>query len=471
MRSSKERRKQKTPGKGGGYLREEAVNTQGTEGALSSLPARTGERACGGEDVNLMEEVVSRANMTRALKRVQKNGGAPGIDGMEVKTLLPYLWEHWDTIKEQLLRGTYEPKSVRRVEIPKPDGGKRLLGIPTVLDRLIQQALLQTLTPIFDPTFSHSSYGFRPGKNAHQAVKRSRQYIQEGYRYVVDIDLEKFFDRVNHDILMSRVARRIKDKRVLKLIRRYLQAGVMINGCKVASEEGTPQGGPLSPLLANIMLDELDKELEKRGHRFARYADDCNIYVRSRRAGLRVMESVTRFVEGKLKLKVNQAKSAVDRPWKRKFLGFSFTWEKETRIRIAPKTIQRFKEKIRQTTKRSWGTSMEKRIERLNQYLRGWVGYFRLTEAPSILQSLDEWIRRRLRMCLLKQWKRPRTRRKNLVALGIPEDWARLISGSRKGYWRLSNTPQVNKALGLAYWRNQGLISLYETYRKLCSVS
>ncbi|HHV76302.1 MAG TPA: group II intron reverse transcriptase/maturase [Syntrophothermus lipocalidus] len=421
--------------------------------------------------MNLMEEVVSRANMTRALKRVQKNGGAPGIDGMEVKTLLPYLWEHWDTIKEQLLRGTYEPKSVRRVEIPKPDGGKRLLGIPTVLDRLIQQALLQTLTPIFDPTFSHSSYGFRPGKNAHQAVKRSRQYIQEGYRYVVDIDLEKFFDRVNHDILMSRVARRIKDKRVLKLIRRYLQAGVMINGCKVASEEGTPQGGPLSPLLANIMLDELDKELEKRGHRFARYADDCNIYVRSRRAGLRVMESVTRFVEGKLKLKVNQAKSAVDRPWKRKFLGFSFTWEKETRIRIAPKTIQRFKEKIRQTTKRSWGTSMEKRIERLNQYLRGWVGYFRLTEAPSILQSLDEWIRRRLRMCLLKQWKRPRTRRKNLVALGIPEDWARLISGSRKGYWRLSNTPQVNKALGLAYWRNQGLISLYETYRKLCSVS
>lgn len=421
--------------------------------------------------MDLMERVVKRENMTRALKRVQKNGGVPGIDGMGIKSLLPYLREHWGSIKEQLLNGTYEPKPVRRVEIPKPDGGVRQLGIPTVLDRLIQQALLQTLTPIFDPTFSQSSYGFRPGRNAHQAVKRSQQCIREGYRYVVDVDLEKFFDRVNHDILMSKVARRVKDKRVLRLIRKYLQAGVMINGCKVASEEGTPQGGPLSPLLANIMLDELDKELERRGHRFARYADDCNIYVKSRRAGIRVMESVTRFVESKLKLKVNQEKSAVDRPWKRKFLGFSVTWEKEARIRIAPKTLKRFKDKIREITSRRWGTSMENRLGRLNQYLRGWIGYFRLTEAPSILQSLDEWIRRRLRMCLLKQWKKPRTRRRNLVALGIPEDWARLISGSRKGYWRLSNTPQVNKAFGLAYWRDQGLISLYETYRKLCSAS
>lgn len=447
------------------------MNTQGTEGAPSRLTAQSGEQACEASDTNLMERVVARANMVRALKRVEQNGGAPGIDGMNCKSLRGYLMKTWPAIKEQLLKGTYQPSPVRRVEIPKPEGGVRLLGIPTVLDRLIQQALLQEMTPIFDPEFSLNSYGFRPGKNAHQAIRQCQQYIREGNRYVVDMDLEKFFDRVNHDILMSRLAQKIKDKQVLRLIRRYLQAGIMVNGCKVASEEGTPQGGPLSPLLANIMLDDLDKELEKRGHKFARYADDCNIYVKSKRAAIRVMDSVKHFVEGRLKLKVNQEKSAIGRPWNRKFLGFSFTVNKEPRIRLAPKTIERLKDKIRQMTSRSRSVAMETRIEWLRQYLRGWMGYFQLIETPSILQELDEWIRRRLRMCLLKHWKKPRTKRRRLVVLGIPEEWARNISWSRKGYWRLSRTPQVNKALGLAYWRDQGLISLSETYRALRKLS
>ncbi|WP_287193312.1 group II intron reverse transcriptase/maturase [Syntrophothermus sp.] len=414
-----------------------------------------------------MEMVVERENMIRALKRVEANKGAAGVDGMKVEDLREYLKESWPEIREQLLAGTYHPKPVRRVEIPKPDGGVRLLGIPTALDRIIQQALLQILTPTFDPEFSPFSYGFRPYRKAENAVRRAQEYISEGYRWVVDMDLEKFFDRVNHDILMSRVARKVKDKRVLRLIRRYLQAGVMVNGCCVATEEGTPQGGPLSPLLANIMLDDLDRELMRRGHCFVRYADDCNIYVKSQRAGERVMESVKRFVEGELKLKVNLQKSAVDRPWKRKILGFSFTWDKEPRIRLAPKTIKRFKDKIRELTKRSRSQSMEDRIGALNTYLMGWIGYFKLADTRSVLQSLDEWVRRRLRMCYLKQWKKPKTKLRNLIVLGIPADWAALISGSRKGYWRLANTPQMNKALGLAFWRNQGLRSLVGRYDQL----
>jgi RNA-directed DNA polymerase len=443
------------------------MKSSGSAGGPSLSPAQTEDMTCGTGNF-LMERVVERSNMLNALRRVEQNRGACGVDGLELKEFRPYLNEHWPKTREELLKDTYHPMPVRRVEIPKPDGGVRMLGIPTVIDRLIQQALLQVLTPLFDPEFSESSFGFRPGRRAHDAVKKARGYISDGYRYVVDMDLEKFFDRVNHDILMSRIARKVKDKRVLRLIRRYLEAGAMEHGCCVRTEEGTPQGGPLSPLLANIMLDDLDKELEKRGARFARYADDCNVYVKSLRAGQRVYESVARFVEGKLKLKVNREKSAVDRPWRRKFLGFSFTLERRSRIRLAPKAVKRLEERVRKVTKRSRGTSLKSRIEGLNEYLAGWLGYFKLIETPSILERLDEWIRRRLRACLLKQWKRSKTKRKKLISLGISEDWARMIAGSRKGVWRLAHTPQLSKALGLSYWRGQGLFSLAENYRKSC---
>lgn len=415
----------------------------------------------------MMEQVVERENMFQAVRRVQQNKGAPGVDGMSVEMLTPFLKECWQGIREELLNDAYKPKPVRRVEIPKPDGGVRLLGIPTVLDRLIQQALLQILTPVFDPEFSEHSYGFRPGRSAHQAVKEAQKYIEEGYGYAVDIDLEKFFDRVNHDMLMARVARKVKDKRVLRLIRRYLQAGVMVDGVCIDTEEGTPQGGPLSPLLANIMLDDLDKELEKRGHKFCRYADDCNIYVKTPRAGERVMASVREFVEKKLKLKVNEKKSKVDRPWKLKFLGLTFTPNKKPRIRIAPKALERFKERVREITGRSRGISMERRLEELNTYLRGWIGYFRLADTGSVIDDLDKWIRRRLRACMLKQWKKPKTKYRNLVTLGVNHEEARKIAGSRKGYWHLSRSPAVNQALDGDYWYRQGLLSLTATYRLL----
>ncbi|KAB3587288.1 group II intron reverse transcriptase/maturase [Brevibacillus nitrificans] len=414
--------------------------------------------------MELLGKVLSRENLLVALERVERNKGSAGIDGVSTEQLRDYIREHWLTIKEQIMKGTYKPSPVRRVEIPKTDGGVRLLGIPTVVDRFIQQAILQVLTPIFDPHFSKSSFGFRPNRSAHDAIRQAQSYISEGYRFVVDMDLEKFFDRVNHDILMSRVARKVQDKALLKLIRAYLQAGIMVNGICLSAAEGTPQGGPLSPLLANILLDDLDKELEKRGHRFCRYADDSNIYVKTKRAGERVKESIQNYLEKVLKLKVNEQKSAVDRPWKRKFLGFSFTSAKQVRIRLHPKSLLKLKEKIRFITNPVWSISMDERIQKLNQYLMGWIGYFALADAKKILQSIEEWVRRRLRLCLWSQWKRVRTRYRELRSLGLPHVQAIEIANTRKGAWRSTKTPQIHKALGVAYWQQQGLKSLVQRY-------
>jgi len=368
----------------------------------------------------MLDQILERQNMIQALKRVEANKGSHGVDMMPVQTLRQHIIENWKNIKSQILNGTYEPQPVRRVEIPKPDGGVRLLGIPTVTDRLIQQAISQILSKEYDKTFSDQSYGFRPNRSAHDAVRKAKGYIKEGYRWVIDMDLEKFFDKVNHDRLMATLAKQISDKSLLKLIRKYLQAGVMINGVVSSTEEGTPQGGPLSPLLSNIVLDELDKELEERGHKFVRYADDCNIYVKTERAGLRVMTSVQRFIEGKLRLKINEKKSAVDRPWNRKFLGFSFTNHKEPKVRLAKTSLVRMKKKIREITSRKMPYSMEYRIEKLNQFLMGWCGYFALADTNSIFKSLDSWIKRRLRMCLWKNWKKPQTRVRNLTRLKVP---------------------------------------------------
>ena len=415
----------------------------------------------------LIYQILSRKNMLLALKRVEQNKGSHGVDGMPVQNLRKHLVENWSSIKTSILEGTYEPMPVRRVEIPKPDGGVRLLGIPTVTDRLIQQAIAQVLSKIYDPTFSKHSYGFRPNRSAHDAVRKAKGYIRDGYRWVVDMDLEKFFDKVNHDRLMSTLAKRIQDKTLLKLIRKYLQAGVMINGVISITDEGTPQGGPLSPLLSNIVLDELDKELEKRGHKFVRYADDCNIYVKSRRAGERTMASVQRFVEGKLRLKVNEKKSAVDRPWRRKFLGFSFTSSREPRVRIAKESIKRMRKKVREITSRKMPYSMEYRIQRLNQYLTGWCGYFALADTPSPFIEWDSWIRRRLRMCLWKEWKKPKTKIRNLVKLGVPAWKAYEWGNSRKGYWRISKSPILHRTLGNSYWKSRGLRSLHERYEFL----
>jgi RNA-directed DNA polymerase len=416
------------------------------------------------EEYLMMERIVSRENTLRALKRVEKNKGSHGVDQMPVQNLRAHMVENWNDLKSSLLSGTYIPSPVRRVEIPKPDGGVRKLGIPTVTDRFIQQAITQALTPIYDPTFSSCSFGFRPGKRAHDAVKLAQSYIREGYRWVVDIDLEKFFDKVNHDRLMTTLARTITDVSLIKLIRRYLQAGIMENGLTTMNVEGTPQGGPLSPLLSNIVLDELDKELERRGHRFVRYADDCNIYVKSRRAGERVMNAITLFIEKKLKLKVNRAKSAVDRPWKRKFLGFSFTHHKEPKVRISPSSIKRFKKKVRELTSRRWSIAMEHRIRELNKYLVGWMSYYSLSQTRTIIAGLEKWLSRRLRMICWKEWKNPRTRVRNLNSLGVRKDKAYEWGNSRKGYWRIAKSPILHKTLGKAYWLSRGLKSLTARY-------
>ena len=419
----------------------------------------------------LLNQILSRENMLLALKRVEQNKGSHGVDMMPVQNLRLHIVENWLSIKEAILKGTYEPMPVRRVEIPKPDGGVRLLGIPTVTDRLIQQAIAQVLSKVYDPTFSENSYGFRPNRSAHDAVRKAKEYIRDGHRWVVDMDLEKFFDKVNHDRLMSTLAKRIQDKPLLKLIRKYLQSGVMINGVVSSTLEGTPQGGPLSPLLSNIVLDELDKELERRGHKFVRYADDCNIYVKSKRAGLRTMANIQRFIEGKLRLKVNEKKSAVDRPWKRKFLGFSFTSHKEPKVRIAKESLKRMKNKVREITSRKMPYPMEYRIQKLNQYLMGWCGYFALADTKSIFLELDKWIRRRLRMCLWKNWKKPKTKIRNLIQLGVPQWQAYEWGNTRKSYWRISNSPILHRTLGNSYWRNQGLKSLEARYENLRQLS
>ena len=408
-------------------------------------------------DEQLMEEVCERENCKQALSRVKANKGSPGVDGMTVSDLPGYLKQHWPAIREQLLSGAYRPQPVKRVEIPKPDGGVRKLGIPTVLDRFIQQAVMQVLQRKWDQTFSEHSYGFRPGRSAHQAVEVAQQYIAAGYRWVVDLDLEKFFDRVNHDKLMGKIAERVGDKRLLKLIRAFLRVGVMEGGLVNPVDEGTPQGGPLSPLLSNIVLDEFDRELEQRGLRFARYADDCNIYVRSRRAGERVMESITRFITGRLKLQVNQQKSAVARPWERKFLGFSFTNGKEPRRRIAPKAVLRFKERIRELTSRTRGVSIERMAEELSRYLTGWIGYFGRCETPSVLERLEGWFRRRLRSSIWKQWKRGSVRFAELRKRGVSKDLAATAAGSAHGPWRIADSPALSKALPNAYFDSLGI--------------
>jgi RNA-directed DNA polymerase len=411
---------------------------------------------------DLIERMLERGNMLKALLAVETNRGAAGMDGMEVSQLRSYLREHWAEIREQILKGIYEPRPVRRVDIPKVGGGTRMLGIPTVLDRLIQQAIHQILSPLWEMGFSLHSYGFRPGRSAGQAVKAAQAYIQSGKRWVVDMDLEKFFDRVNHDVLMARVARQVKDRRMLKLIRCYLESGIMQHGLVEPRSEGTPQGGPLSPLLSNILLDDLDKELEKRGHRFCRYAEDCNIYVGSRRAGERVMESLTRFLRGQLKLTVNPKKSAVDRPWRRKFLGFSMTAHRECRVRVAPQAVERFKEAMREKFREGRGRNLRAFLESLKPKLRGWASYFSVAETRSVFEDLDQWLRRKLRCMEWRKWKKPGTRMRKLIALGLERGRARDSAFNGRGPWWNAGASHMNTALPTSYFRKLGLISLLE---------
>ena len=468
-KSKKLQRKQKTQYRD--QVVEVEVELQGKSKVQSNFMVLPNRESVNDETFDtsmLLEEVLERNNMLLALKRVISNKGSHGVDGMKIDELREYIKKHWDTIKAKILESKYNPSPVRRVEIPKVDGGVRLLGIPTVQDRLIQQAIAQILSRIYEPLFSNNSFGFRPRRGAKDAVTKSKQYINEGNRWVIDMDLEKFFDKVNHDILMGKLEKKIKDKRLLSLIRKYLKSGILINGVSVTSAEGTPQGGPLSPVLANIMLDELDKELEKRGHKFCRYADDNNVYVKSKRAGIRVMESMIKLIENKLKLKVNKDKSAVDFVSKRKFLGFSFYFAKGgAEIRIHEKSIKRFKDKIKFYTNRNIGISMESRLKKLNQIMMGWINYYGIANAVAKLKELDKWIRRRLRACIWKQWKKISTRHRNLVKLGINKYKAWEYANTRKGYWRISKSPILSKSLNNKYLESLGFVSLTQTYQMM----
>ena len=463
-----ERRKQSNLFKDKNYQQEAEVEPRGIAGEQSYSKAGTE----GGDELNeqdkLLEQILSKGNMNLAYERVRGNAGSAGIDKMKTDELLEHLKTHGQVLLDDLFAGRYRPQAVKRVEIPKPDGGKRGLGIPTVVDRLIQQAIAQILTPIFDVDFSTSSYGFRPNKNAHQAIRKATEYINDGYKVVVDIDLEKFFDRVNHDKLMYLVSKKIHDKRVLKLIRQFLEAGIMDKGVFEKSTEGTPQGGPLSPLLSNIMLDELDKELERRGHHFCRYADDCNIYVRSKRSAERVMASISKFIEEELMLKVNQTKSEVGSPKQRRFLGFSFYQNKKVvSVRIHQKSIAIIKDKVRKLTSRSNAMSMEQRIVKLSYLITGWTSYFRLAHMKSHCQQLDEWMRRRLRMCHWKDWKKISAKFNNLMKLGIDRGKAWEFSNTRKGYWRIAHSPILQRTLTNAYFEKLNLITFSQAYSKL----
>jgi len=431
----------------------------------------TEETSCP-ETGRLMERIVSRENMQAAYRRVVNNKGAAGVDGMNVDELGDHLKANWPCIREALLAGSYRPQPVRKVEIPKPSGkGMRTLGIPTVLDRLIQQAMHQQLMPLFDPHFSEASYGFRPGRSAGQAVQSARDHVAAGYRWVVDLDLEKFFDRVNHDILMSRVARKVEDKQVLRLIRRYLQAGLLEGGVVSPRQEGTPQGGPLSPLLSNILLDELDRELEKRGHRFCRYADDCNIYLQTRRSAERVMNSVTRFLEQKLKLKVNRQKSAVDRPWNRTFLGYSMTSHKQPKLRVAPASVKRHKLKVRKVTRRGRGRKLSRVIEELRPIVRGWVNYYRHAEVKNAFERLDQWLRRKLRCILWRQWKRPWTRFKRLMRRGLTKAHALRSAFNGRGPWWNAGASHMHLACPASYFAKAGLVGYMDQFHGFQHVS
>jgi RNA-directed DNA polymerase len=446
--------------------RKEAAGSRHEPGVVRQTAPAGGE-SIAPQTQPLMEEVLRRENLFAALRRVQANKGAPGVDGMSVDQLPDYLRQAWPEIREQLLSETYVPSPVRVMYLPKPGGGTRMLGIPTVLDRLIAQAILQVLVPIFDPDFSERSYGFRPGRSAHQALKQTCRDMADGYRWVVNLDLEKFFDGVNHDMVMSRVARKVKDKRLLRLIRRYLNAGMMEEGLVSQREAGMPQGSPLSPLLSNILLDDFDKELERRGHRFCRYADDANVYVQSKRAGLRVMASLTRFLETRLRLKVNPSKSVVDRPWNCTFLGYTVTNNLKPRLKPAPKSIKRAKDRIRQIPHKGRGRNIHVVIAEVNRFTRGWVGYFRLASVKAQFDMLDQWIRRRLRKILWEQWRKPKTRCRKLIALGLEVGRARKATATGLGAWWNAGASHMHAAVNnhvLAKW---GLWSLLDQHRAM----